>query len=248
MKRQTLKISIIILVLTFVLTGCSKDNNDSSDLTPTPVSESVVTPMATATDQPTATTQPTPEATSEPTPEVSQEPISTPEATPTYEAIVELTEEQKQEMLALADSYPLVTCEGLISDINNDCGRIIVAYYMYIGKEDRELRVAMMTDTETAANTFGGEWVELDMQGIVECECSYGKLTTEEILDFWLSGSEPELFVLEVHGIDYSDISVDMSPNPTFVEYIKHKLRRGDFMTGQTLPDGKWHGDLSWPA
>ena len=151
-------------------------------------------------------------------------------------------------MLALADSYPLVTREGLISDINNDRGRIIVAYYMYIGKGDRELRVAMMTDTETAANTFGGEWVELDMHGEVECDCSYGKMTAEEILDFWLSGSEPELFVLEVHGIDYSEISPDMTPEETFTEYIKYKFITADINTWQSLEDGKWSGGLTWPA
>ena len=244
MKRQTLKISIIILVLTFVLTGCSKDNNDASDLTPTSVSESIVTPMATATVQPTATTQVAPEATSEPTPEVNPEPTSTPEPTPTLEVLLDLTKEQEQEVWEIAETYRYIVEE---EGPTNTHGRLIIAYYMYIGKLDKELAVVVVMSSKEASDMFGGEWIGLEPnEGMKNQNYAYGMLTVAEIDKIFLD-SNVNLFVAAVEGVDYSGLVYDVPLDAPFVWTLTLWFSEGDIRVYKW--DNRWViGTLASPA
>ena len=222
MRRQKLKIAVIIL--TFVFIGCSKKDNYSPDLIVTPTSESVVTPMETVTIQPTVTMQIMPENSSEPTPDISTEPKLSPEPTPTLEVLVDLTEEQGREVMELADTYRYIRTE----ELTNLHGRLIVAYYVYIGEKDKELKVVAVMKPEDASATFGGEWIDLEPNGEMENKnYSYGKLSVSEIEKIFLE-SEEVLFIVAVEGVDYSGLSYDVPPDAPFIDTLKLWFSDGD--------------------
>ena len=247
MKIQILKMLIILLVI-FSFTACSNNSSGSRDLTP--ASDIKLTPtLMTAepedepTPMPTMTAEPEDEPT--PTPAMTAEPENY-EPTPTLEVLVELTEQQEQEIRTLAESYPYIESDLGTDFIGNSCGRIIVAYYVCMGRTDKKLSVVAMVDKEEAVDVFGGEWTEITMESSQAPDCSYGELTVEQIEDTWLHNSEIDLFVDSVSNVDYTGMCWDCPPDAPLNDTIKSIFVGGDVMVYQH--DGKWYMDLSIPA
>ncbi|MGN0164796.1 MAG: hypothetical protein ACI39R_01300 [Lachnospiraceae bacterium] len=197
--KSKIEKTLIILFTAAILTGCNNQEKSGKE------DSQNLNVVATVTEAPDdrVTEMPTP--------------------TPVPEKLIELTDEQADELMALADSYRFI--EWGLND--NYSGRKIVAYYSYLRQTDKELAVAILIDKDDAKDTFGGEWTDIIFYDGEE-KGAYGKMTVARIEELLVSESDVKFFIPAVKGVEYSDVQWDFPPGTPFVEFLKFHFCYGD--------------------